>query len=202
MHQDILDSSQRELFPFIASFGPMFYLAGGTALALQLGHRQSIDFDLFSSDFIDGQRMRSAIRKSYAIDYVLVDSAEELTVVVHSVKVTFLRYPFQIPHEVVASNQLTMPNPLTIGAMKAFALGQRAKWKDYVDLFFIFQRYSLREVVDRATSLFQNEFSEKLFREQLAYHDDINYSERVIFMNGFEIDENTIRERLAEISIS
>lgn len=48
--------------------------------------------------------------------------------------------------------------------MKAFALGKRAKWKDYVDLYFIFQNYSLQELVDKTNSIFKEQFNEKLFR--------------------------------------
>jgi len=65
-----------------------------------------------------------------------------------------------------------LPDLLTLGAMKAFALGKRAKWKDYVDLYFILQRYSLKELIDKTNSVFKTEFNEKLFRTQLSYFKD------------------------------
>jgi len=86
--------------------------------------------------------------------------------------------------------------------MKAFALGRRAKWKDYVDLYFIFQRHTLANVVERAKKLFGGEVDEKLFRQQLAYHKDINYTEEVVFMPGKEVPRETILSSLLSISTS
>ena len=49
MHLDVLTREQTELLPFLSQFAKRYYLVGGTAVALQLGHRQSIDFDLFTT---------------------------------------------------------------------------------------------------------------------------------------------------------
>jgi len=87
--------------------------------------------------------------------------------------------------------------------MKAFALGRRAKWKDYVDLYFIIKdHFSISEISKRGNEIFRGEFNEKLFRSQLAYFDDINYSETIIFMPGFEIDDEKIKQKLIEFSLS
>ena len=91
---------------------------------------------------------------------------------------------------------------ITLGAMKAFALGRRAKWKDYVDLYFIFQKYSLKELIDKTISIFKTEFNEKLFRTQLGYFDDIDYSEQVEYMTGFEKNDEKIKKYLEKISLS
>ncbi len=72
---------------------------------------------------------------------------------------------------------------LTLAAMKAFALGRRAKWKDYVDLYFIIRDYySIAEIATQAQEIFGHLFSEKLFREQLAFHQDIDYSEPLEYL--------------------
>jgi len=49
MHKEILNNNQIELLPLIGEFSKQFILVGGTAIGLQIGHRQSIDFDLFSN---------------------------------------------------------------------------------------------------------------------------------------------------------
>lgn len=202
IHRDILDPKQVKLVPLISHFSSSFYLVGGTALALQYGHRRSIDFDLFTDKPFDNQKIRNIIRRNYPIEQTFVDSQEELTLIVTAVKCTFYYYPYPIIHLVEFSNGLFMPDPVTIAAMKAFALGRRAKWKDYIDLYFIFQNHSLHEVVAKAKEIFQQEFDEKLFREQLAYHQDINYSDTVIFMPGFEVPNNQILEFLIQVSVS
>ena len=96
-----------------------------------------------------------------------------------------------------------MPTLLTLAAMKAFALGQRSKWKDYVDLYFILRdHYSLDEISDHARSVFKGEFNAKLLRQQLDYFDDIDYREPVVFKPGFEVAEDEIKSALKEYSLS
>ena len=96
-----------------------------------------------------------------------------------------------------------MPDILTLAAMKAFALGRRAKWKDYVDLYFIMKDYhSLEEISEKARRIFGLEFNEKLFRSQLSYFQDINYKEKIIYLKGFEVDDKIIKKALIEFSLS
>ena len=67
--------------------------------------------------------------------------------------------------------------------MKAFALGRRAKWKDYVDLFFILKNhYSVEQISRRACKIYDQMFSEKLFRAQLSYFEDIDYFESIEYL--------------------
>ncbi len=56
MHSEILNDRQRELLPLMAQFRREYYLVGGTAIALYLGHRRSIDFDLFKPGAINHKR--------------------------------------------------------------------------------------------------------------------------------------------------
>lgn len=202
MRPDVLDPKQVRLIPLVTQFASSFYLAGGTALALQLGHRRSIDFDFFSDREFENQKVRNRIRTQFVIEQTIVDQLDELTVVVRGVKCTFLHFPYSVSHDIPSVGQITVPDPLTIAALKAFALGRRAKWKDYVDLYFVFQQHSLSDVVGRASEIFANEFDEKLFRQQLAYHQDINYSEAVLFMPGKEVPQKTILSSLLSISTS
>ena len=84
-----------------------------------------------------------------------------------------------------------MPNLLDLSAMKAYALGRRSKWKDYVDLYFILKDYfTIKQISDRTTDLFGQLFSEKLFRAQLSYFDDIDYSEAIEYLvQPIHVDE-------------
>ena len=96
-----------------------------------------------------------------------------------------------------------MPDLLSLAAMKAFALGRRAKWKDYVDLYFMINKYhSIKKIVKRCDDIFKNEFNERIFREALSYFDDINYDEEVEFLPGFKVSDNIIKKKLIEFSVS
>ena len=86
--------------------------------------------------------------------------------------------------------------------IKQFSTG-RAKWKDYVDLYFVLKRHSLQEVIDCAHKMYgEGEFSDKLFRGQLDFHQDINYMEPVDWMPGFETSQEEILSSLSQVSLS
>src|SRR3989344_1078918 len=96
-----------------------------------------------------------------------------------------------------------LPDLLTLAAMKAYALGRRAKWKDYVDLYFIMKDYhSMTTIVKKTKQIFAHEFNEKIFRAQLAYFKDIDYSESVIYLKGFETKNAVIQKALIRHSLS
>lgn len=201
MHEEILVPLQKKLLPVLKTFSGTFGLIGGTAIALQLGHRRSIDFDLISFSELQGDHIRSSIKKNHTVESTVVDEKNELTLVIDGVKMTFLHYPFHIEFEEPFNDIIQMPTLLSLASMKAFALGRRAKWKDYIDLYYIIQKYSFMEVIKKAHEIFGAEFNEKLFREQLAYFADIDYSESIDSMKGFELDTTYIQKKLEEISL-
>lgn len=202
LHLEIFSPEQRVLLPFLKKFGKKYGLVGGTAIALQLGHRRSIDFDLFTEKEFTGISLEREVRKTIKITHVLKNKESEFTFITGAVKVTFFSYPFPIGYSVKLNNTIKLPDVLTIAAMKAFALGRRAKWKDYVDLYFILKdRYSIDEIVAKGKKIFGSEFNDKIFRTQLSYFDDINYAESVEFMPGFAVSDKKIKQALIEFSI-
>lgn len=201
MHEEIFTKEQKELLPLIKSFSGKFGLVGGTAVALHIGHRRSIDFDLFTRKHFYNTQIRNKIRDKYKIEHLFVNRPNELTIKINGVKTTFFKYPFDIHYPLKLKNIINIPDLLTLASMKVFALGGRAKWKDYVDLYFIFQKCSLAEVSNKAKELFDGEFNERLLREQLAYFKDINYSEKVIYLKGFEVPDKHIKDTLTKISL-
>lgn len=202
MHKEILTAEQVQLLPLVKIFKKDFYLVGGTAIALHLGHRRSIDFDLFSYEEFKNNSLKSKILRRTKIDKTIVDRSGELTIIVNQVKMTFFNYPYLMKCREELDDIIRFPDVLALGAMKAFALGQRAKWKDYVDLYFIFQKYSYKKVAEKAKKLFKNEFNEKLLKVQLAYFDDLDYREKVEFMPGFEVGDEKVKKYLIEASLS
>ena len=111
-------------------------------------------------------------------------------------------YPFDIDCSANFDGYITLPDILTLGAMKVFTLGRRAKWKDYVDLYFIFQKHSFTELIDKTNSIFKSEFNEKLFRTQLSYFEDIDHSEEIEYMQGFEQNKDIIKQYLSNLSVT
>lgn len=202
MHREILTEAQFKLLPIIALFSKKFGLVGGTAIALHLGHRESIDFDLFSFNGFNNYSILAKITKNMSLDTILVNKKGEYTFLIGDIKFTFFQFPYKINYSEMFDNIIKLPDLLTLAAMKAFALGRRAKWKDYVDLYFIFKaHHTISEITMRGVEIFGNEFNEKIFRVQLAYFEDIDYSETISYKKGFSTDDEIIKKALVEFSL-
>ncbi len=202
MHKEILTETQVKLLPVVKLFSGDFGLVGGTAIALHLGHRESIDYDLFTfSEFIN-QKIRRKILRAAKIDAVIRDETGQFTLVINDVRFTFFQFPYKINFSESFDDIIKLSDILTLAAMKAFALGRRAKWKDYVDLYFILKAdHTVSEITAKGMKLFGNEFNEKIFRTQLAYFEDIDYSEQIIYKDGFRVDDEIIKKALVEFSL-
>ena len=175
MHIEIFNANQIDLLPLVRQFKREFYLVGGTAIALHLGHRRSIDFDLFKFSALKPKSIIQTISDLGFPYNITRRVTEQLNVNIHDVKFTFFQYPFKINATEKLDDVLRLPNLLDLAAMKAYALGRRSKWKDYVDLYFILKNhFTVKQISDRTSELFGQLFSEKLFRAQLSYFDDID----------------------------
>ncbi len=200
MHLEILSDEQCLLLPFVQNLKKEFYLVGGTAIALHLGHRQSIDFDLFKKTTVRHEKLVQSLRAHGFAFQLLFSNAESLHVIVNGVKITFFQFPFDVP-ATIAFEGIRIPDLLHLAAMKAYALGRRAKWKDYLDLYFILREHCvLQSVIEKSNELFSGLFSEKLFRQQLCFFDDVDYTEEVSFLPGHAVSEEEVKAFLIDIS--
>jgi hypothetical protein len=201
MYTQIFNTNQVALLPLVKQFRKEFYLVDGTAIALHIGHRRSIDFDLFKFNPLKPKKIIETIA-AFNYPYVVTRSVtEQLNATVYDVKFTFFQYPFEINADKKLDDILRMPALLDLAAMKAYALGRRSKWKDYVDLYFILKdHYTISQISDRSTDIFGQLFSEKLFRAQISYFEDIDFSETVEFI-AEPVPENAIKHFLTKAAI-
>lgn len=177
LHLEILDLERKKVFETLAAFGGLGYLAGGTALALQLGHRISYDFDIFCEKEI-ADSLPAKIKKEISIREVIVSNQDEFTFLTeNSIKVSFVFYPFDLKKYLIEFLDLPLMilSPLGVAASKAYALNRRNAWRDYVDLYFILKRgfATLEDILQETHNIFGNIFNEKLFLAQLVYTEDI-----------------------------
>jgi hypothetical protein len=202
MHKEILTENQIKLLPVLKLFSNSFGLVGGTAIALHIGHRRSIDFDMFCGKRFGNLAIEKKFRANTNIDKIIVSRLDELTFLAGGVKFTFFNYPYLIDYPNRFEAKIRIPDLLTLAAMKAFALGMRAKWKDYVDLYFIMRDFhKIDEIIERGEEIFTTEFNAKIFRVQLGYFNDIRYDEPVEFMPGFAVNDDEIKKKLIEFSL-
>jgi len=202
MHSEILNSQQKELLPLMAQFRREYYLVGGTAIALYLGHRRSIDFDLFKPSLINHKRNLDKISATSFAHIVTRRVSEQMNLIINDVKVTFFQYPFPVEPTAKFETYFRLPSLLQLAAMKAYALGRRSKWKDYVDLYFLLRdHFTIADITHSATQIFGELFSEKMFRSQLCYFDDIDYTEAVDWLIPTPPTDDVIKQALTEIAV-
>ena len=201
MYKEILNDKQLELLPLMASFRREYYLVGGTAIALHIGHRRSIDFDMFKPSAINHKKNLDRITDAGYTFQVTRRVAEQMNLIVNDVKVTFFQYPFPIQPTEKFETFFRIPTLLQLSAMKAYALGRRSKWKDYVDLYFLLrEHFSIEEISACATDIFGDLYSEKMFRAQLCYFEDVDYTEEVEYLISDPPSDEEIRTTLTEFS--
>lgn len=202
MHREILNDKQIQLLPLMAQFQREYYLVGGTAIALHIGHRRSIDFDLFKPSTINHKRNLDKLDASNFSHIVTRRVAEQMNLIINDVKVTFFQYPFPIEPIVKFDKTFRLPPLIQLAAMKAYALGRRSKWKDYVDLYFLLHNhFTIADITTCATQIFGELYSEKMFRAQLCFFDDIDYTESVDYMISNPPTEDEIKQTLTNISL-
>jgi len=202
-HYKILSKEQKELLPFLWKFKSDFILCWWTAISLLLWHRKSIDFDLFYTKWaLPINSIINTENKYFKNKHVLVDLETQRDILVDWVKLTYISYPFKIDDNLINWKYIKTPDIITLWAMKAYSIGRRAKWKDYVDLYFIINKYWLELIIDNAKKIFKLDFSEKMFIRQLWYFDDIDYSEKVYFTKWYKISETDVKKFLQDVSLN
>ena len=144
-------------------------LVGGTALALTIGHRKSIDLDLFGV-FDENKSFRELLLKSgHSVDGSETGAVQSLRV--DDVKVDFVNYPYPWLNNAVVEEGVTLADIHDIAAMKLSAAANRGRKKDFVDIAFLLDRLSLKEMFD----LYQRKFSVSEYSfalRGLTYFDD------------------------------
>ncbi len=144
---DILPEQQAALFEFLSgqTWIEPFYLAGGTCLALHIGHRQSIDFDFFTQEDF---RTRDIIERLRRIGTFELFSEAENTIngLLNEVRISFFTYTYPLMRELHHYQRLAIADMFDIALMKIEAISGRGSKKDFIDLYFLLQYFSFEEI--------------------------------------------------------
>lgn len=200
LYFNILDQKRISILPKLANFKEDFYLAGGTALAFYFGHRDSVDFDFFSSKSFSVERLVSKIEKVFSGHKILIVQKEigTLTVILDDeIKISFFEYDYRLIAQVVESEYMILASIPDIACMKLSAICSRSLYKDYLDLFFIFQKFSLSQLLSLCKDKFPS-LDEQVILKSLLYFEDIEM-EPVIVKNGLEVSLAEIKSIFTKI---
>lgn len=194
MHKESLTKNTERVLEAVGASGIVkdLYLAGGTALALHLGHRVSIDLDWFSEDFKYNVAFRSELEK---IGKLSIDSESETTFngAIDGVKISFFRYPYPlISPKVEYGGNIYLADIPDISAMKMEAVAGRGSYKDFIDLYFILQNHSLEEVLEFVKRKFVNiDYNETHLLKSLTYFEDVKGTSKPEMIKETSWDEVT-----------
>lgn len=125
-----------------------FILAGGTALAMQLGHRVSEDLDFFTTGQFSTDELFRGLKKGGLAPSVLQEEKETLTVSARGTKLSFFRYPYPFLERRRSMGGIPLAGVIDIASMKVTAITQRGAKRDFVDLYFILKDVPFRKVAE------------------------------------------------------
>ncbi len=150
-------------------------LVGGTALALHIGHRTSIDLDLFGKIRTDEFGISSAVN-SLGNAKIIKKSPNIFIYIINSIKVDFVNYPFAWLDSETVENDIRLAGMRDIAAMKLSAITGRGTKKDFIDLYFLLRTFTLKEMLGFYGRKFP-EASEFLVLKSLTYFGDAESDE-------------------------
>jgi hypothetical protein len=171
-----------------------FNLVGGTALSLMIGHRLSIDLDLFSTQDFDVQSMLTHLNSEHPVKIrEILDNTMLLDIGRVKVDILTHKYPWQEP--VQTEHGIRLVSLHDIGAMKLHAIFQNGtRIKDFVDMYFLLEHYPLKTYLDA----YQNKYNGNpgLAVIALLHHKNIDREEKVKLLKGKETSWAKMTQRL------
>lgn len=192
IYWEILNKQQKEILPKLSFLrGIKAYLAGGTALALRLGHRTSVDFDFYTPEHFKGGALIKLIKKDFPGLKIKIirDTNDTFDAVLNdSVKISLFYYHYKLLKKPADLEDIAIVSLEDIAAMKLIAITQRGKRRDFVDFYYLLKIFSLRQIL-KDTEKKYPEFDPYHGLRSLLYFkdadDDSEISRIMVFDNKF-----------------
>ena len=198
-HKETVDSSLLELLISLQEEPILqgFYLAGGTSLALQMGHRKSIDIDLFSQVSFDNQTLLEYLEEKYQFHLYYI-SSNTLKGSVHGINVDILTHKYPLVNNIVNYGHVKLYSKEDIAAMKLNAIvGNGTRLKDFIDVYFLLKYYTLTEMIGfyQAKYTLRNEIQ---VLKSLIYFNDVDVNDWPILVEEPKLTFNRIKKHISE----
>lgn len=149
-----------------------FYLSGGTALSLLLGHRESEDLDFFTKTSFQPPLLQQKLLQSGVLENVQIDEGT-LNLFINKVKLQFLYYPYNLLEEFIPWNGINLSSMIDIACTKLVTISMRGSKKDFIDLYVILQHVNLKELFTKLDKKYTNvEYNYAHILKSLVYFND------------------------------
>lgn len=178
-----------------------FYLAGGTALALQIGHRRSIDLDFFTNNFPEREILMQKLKMFKP--KITQEVPGTLDILINNVKVSFLEYKYPLLEPLLEFESVNIADLVDIACMKLTAISSRGSKKDFVDLYFLLNKYPLDQLLTKFERKYKGVKYQKIhILKSLTFFNDADnepepdYMQRVDWVEVKSSLENEIKRYL------
>ncbi len=203
LHQSAVDESTLELLRQLQQKDYLkgFYLVGGTALALMMGHRKSIDLDLFSNFSFDTSQLLENLSSDFPFK-LLFSASNTLKGTINKVQVDILahRYPL-IAQPVIAENIMMLSNK-DIAAMKLNAIsvsGQRVK--DFIDVYYLLNTYTVEDMTGFYKKKY-SQYNDANVIKSLCWFDDVDLSDWPVLLESPRLSWKAVKDKIEKATLA
>lgn len=154
MYFEILNKNQKQIFrklTFIKKF--KFYLGGGTAIAFYLKHRTSADFDFFTSEKFKTGDLAIAFRENILEEnFKIIRDFDNIFEIVFqkNVRLSCFYYPYFLLNDLIDVKGINVASLDDLAGMKVVSIAQRGNFRDFIDIYYLIQKYGLKEILEIA----------------------------------------------------
>lgn len=174
-----------------------FMLVGGTSLALQLGHRISVDLDLFCDTDFDENRLRESLERDYHLETDFIDRAT-VKGEIEGVKIDCIAHCYPWIGQPHVEEGIRLASLQDICAMKLNAIaGNGTRIKDFIDVAYLSSRFTLSQML----GFYEEKYHANALipLKAIIFFDDVNTHEPVRMTNGKKLQWRTIQKRLLDM---
>ncbi len=197
LHTEAIDTSVLELLRSLQGkeYLKGFYLTGGTALALYLGHRKSVDIDLFSNFGFDAGQMIENLSQDFPFQ-LFYSSANTLRGSIENIKTDIIAHRYKYINGPFLLDNISILSEDDIVAMKINAIitsGQRIK--DFTDIYFLLDKFDISDMIRFYNNKY-NQDNDALILKSLIYFDDIDNSDWPVLIKNPDLKIADIKKRI------
>ena len=177
-----------------------FELVGGTALSLQIGHRISIDIDLFCQKTFETRELKETLLVNFRNHELSFDYETKNTLVgsIDQIKIDFIRHAYPKVKETKIVEGIRLCSPEDLAAMKISVITDNgSRMKDFVDLYYLLQKFSLKEIIGFYEKKYQSENSFHALKSITWFDNlDTKETEQINFIENKQISFAQLKTRL------
>lgn len=174
-----------------------FFLVGGTALALQIGHRESYDLDFFTLQAFSTEQLMQQMRLRWSSE-MLSTSELILITMTQGVKVDFVMHPYPLKNPILEMDGLRLLHQEDIALMKIAAIAGRGRKRDFFDLYFLLREYPLPYLLEAYATKY-GEASVFHALRSLTYFNDAEEDADPVLVE--EVSWASVKNRIQQVAV-